>query len=268
MKELDAADLPLAGVKVLDLSRALAGPFCAQILSDLGAEVIKIEQVGRPDEMRSWPPFHDDLACYFAVANRNKRALDLDLKQEEGRALLMRLVRQADVVVENFRYGVTEELRIGYEDMKRENANIIVCSVRGYGPGAHQDRPAYDAAIQAFTGIMSVTGDPAGDVQRAGVAVVDFGAAQNAAIAVLGALRRRDRQGKGSHVEVSLVDTGISTMSFQLATYLMTGRVIERAGTTHPAMVPCKVFRAADDRSILIVVTNNTQYAALAQVLG
>lgn len=268
MNELPPEELPLAGIRVLDLSRALAGPYCAQVLTDFGAECIKIEQPERPDEMRTWPPFHGELATYFAVANRNKRALDLDLKQPAGRELFLKLVAQADVVVENFRHGVTEDLRIGYEDLRAVNPRLVYCSVRGFGPGPHQDRPAYDAAIQAFTGIMSVTGDPQGDVQRAGVAVVDFSSGLNAANGVLAALHKRERTGRGSHVTVSLVDTGISTMAFQLVTYLMTGRVIERAGTTHPAMVPCRVFRASDGRSVLVVCTNNGQYATLCQALG
>jgi crotonobetainyl-CoA:carnitine CoA-transferase CaiB-like acyl-CoA transferase len=260
--------LPLAGTLVLDLSRALAGPYCAQMLSDLGAEVIKIEQPARQDEMREWPPFYDDLATYFAVANRNKRCLTLDLKQPAGRDLLLRLAAKADVVVENYRYGVTEQLRIGYEDLRRVNAGIVLCSIRGFGKGPHENRPAYDAAMQAFTGIMSVTGDPRGDEQRAGVAVVDFTSGLYAACGVIGALRKRDQGGVGAHVEVSLVDSGINVMAYQLVTYLMTGRVIERAGTTHPAMVPCRVFRAADERSVLIVITNNDQFRSLCSVLG
>jgi len=268
MMETNVADLPLADVLVLDLSRALAGPYCAQSLSDLGAEVIKIEQPARPDEMREWPPFHGNLTTYFAVTNRNKRCLTLDLKQPVGRDLLMRLVEKADVVIENFRYGVTEQLGIGYEDLCKVNPRIVLCSVRGYGKGQNENRPAYDAAMQAYTGIMSVTGEANGDVQRAGVAVVDFSSGLYATTAVLGALRRRDRQNRGSHVEVSLVDSGISVMAYQLVTYMNTGKVIERAGTTHPAMVPCRVFRAADDRSVLIVITNNDQFQSFCEVLG
>lgn len=266
-KEAEAAALPLAGTLVLDLSRALAGPYCAQTLSDLGAEVIKIEQPTRQDEMRGWPPFYGDLATYFAVANRNKRCLSLDLKQPAGLEIFMRLVRRADVVVENFRYGVTEALRIGFEDLRKVNDRIVLCSIRGYGKGLHEDRPAYDAAMQAFTGIMSVTGDPKGEVQRAGVAVVDFSSGLYAACGVLAALRKRDREKKGSYVEVTLVDSGINVMAYQLVTYLMTGKVIERAGTTHPAMVPCRVFRTGDGRSLLIVITNNDQFASLCKVL-
>lgn len=267
-KEAHIEGLPLSGVLVLDLSRALAGPYCAQTLSDLGAEVIKIEQPTRGDEMRGWPPFHGELATYFAVANRNKRCITLDLKQPAGRDLFMRLVRKADVVVENFRYGVTEELGIGLADLRKHNPGIVLCSVRGYGKGPNENRPAYDAAMQAFTGIMSVTGDPKGDVQRAGVAVVDFSSGLYAACGVLAALRKRERTKQGSHVEVTLVDSGISVMAYQLVTYLMTGKVIERAGTTHPAMVPCRVFRTGDERNILIVITNNEQFASLCKVLG
>lgn len=268
MREAHRDHLPLAGTLVLDLSRALAGPYCAQVLSDLGSEVIKIEQPTRKDEMREWPPFYGDLATYFAAANRNKRCLTLDLKQPAGRDLLMRLVKKADVVVENYRYGVTEQLGIAYEDLRKANERIILCSVRGFGKGPHENRPAYDAAMQAFTGIMSVTGDPKGEVQRAGVAVVDFSSGLYAACGVLGALRKRDRENKGSHIEVTLVDAGISVMAYQLVTYMMTGRVIERAGTTHPAMVPSKVFTAADGRHVLIVITNNEQFRSLCNVLG
>ena len=268
MKEAAAVDLPLAGARVLDLSRALAGPYCAQTLSDLGAEVIKIEQPDRQDEMRGWPPFHGELATYFAVANRNKRCMTLDLKQAAGLAIFRKLASTADVVVENFRNGVTEALGIGFEDLKKINPRIVLCSVRGYGKGPHENRPAYDAAMQAFTGIMSVTGDPKGEVQRAGVAVVDFSSGLYAACGVLAALRKRDRTGNGAHVEVTLVDSGISVMAYQLVTYLATGRVMQRAGTTHPAMVPCRVFRTGDGRDILVVITNNEQFASLCGVLG
>lgn len=268
MAELATDLLPLKGTLVLDLSRALAGPYGAQVLSDLGAEVIKIEQPDRPDEMRGWPPFDGDLAMYFAVANRNKRCLTLDLSTSRGRDVLLRLVEKADVVVENFRSGVLEKLGIGFDRLRETNPGIVLCSIKGFGRGEYENRPAYDAAMQAFTGIMSVTGDPKGDVQRAGVAVVDFSSGLYAACGILAALARRSTQGRGGHVEVNLVDSGISVMAYHLVTYLMTGRVIQRAGTTHPAMAPCKVYKVSDGHDILIVVANNGQFSGLCGVLG
>lgn len=258
---------PLAGIRILDFSRALAGPFSAQILGDLGADVIKIEHPTRSDDARTWPPFYNERATYYLTANRNKRCLTLDTTNPSSSKILRRLVSTADVAVENYRPGIAEKIGIGYEQLRRLNPKVILCSIRGYGRGPYEDRPAYDAAMQAYTGLMSVTGDPDGEVARVGTAIVDLSTSLYAAIGILGALRNVDIDGQGVHLEVSLRDAGLAMMSYQLNTYLNAGIMIQRSGTAHAAMAPTKVFHTASD-DVLLMAGNQEQWQRLAVALG
>ena len=258
---------PLSGVKILDFSRALAGPFSAQVLADLGADVIKVEHPKRVDDGRTWPPFYNGRATYYLTANRNKRCLTLDTTHPEAGEVLTRLVTTTDIVVENYRLGTAEKLGIGYSDLEKINRKIILCSIRGYGRGPYEDRPAYDAAMQAYTGVMDVTGDPDGEVARVGPAIIDLSAGMYAAIGMLGALRMRETTGRGSHIEISLRDAGLAMMSYYLNTYLNTGVAIRRSGTAHVAMAPTKVFHT-ETEDVLLMAGNQEQWQRLARGIG
>ncbi len=254
---------PLAGVRVLDLSRALAGPFCAQVLSDLGAEVVKLEQPGPGDDMRHWTPLHEGTSTYFMIANRNKRSVAVDLKAPEGGEVLRRLVAAADVVIENFPPAVARRLGVDHAALQAVNPDVVVCSIRSYEEGPHADRPAYDAAIQAMAGIMSVTGEADGPPTRVGLAFVDYATGLYAAVGVLAALLER----RPAHVETSLMSTATAFMSLQLVSHLMTGHEFARLGTAHPTTAPSAVFPTATD-DVLVVAGNERQWRALAAALG
>ncbi len=264
---VEGGPLPLSGIRVLDLSRDIAGPTCAQHLGDLGADVIKVEHPTRGDEIRLWRPRYRTSSTYYLVANRNKRGINLDLKSQRGRTIVEALVRRSQVVVENFRHGAASSLRLSFDDLKKINPTIVLCSIRGYGAGSRESRPAYDAAIQAFSGIMSVTGQRNGDVARVGVALVDFSTGLYAALGVMAALRQAEETGRGAHVEVSLYDTAIASMAYQLVTYFMTGEVITRGGSSHPAMAPAKVFKTATDE-VFILAGNDRHWQLLSRALG
>ena len=266
MNEVGEAELPLAGVRVLDLSRDLAGPFCAQLLGDLGADVIKVEHPREPDEMRRWPPLSNGLSTYFMVANRSKRCVTIDLAQPRGQELARDLARTSHVVIENFRLGVAEKLGVSYEELARVNAAIVMCSIRGYGPGPRQNEPAYDAVIQAYSGIMNLTGDPAGEVARAGIAVADLSSALYAANACQAWLRRADRTGRGAHLEVSLFGSAVALTCYQVVTYLETGTITERTGTSHPALSPVKAFHTATE-DVLVIGGHERHWRRFCQVL-
>lgn len=264
---LDPTELPLAGLRVLDLSRDLAGPFCAQILSDLGAEVTKVENPDGGDEMRHWPPQHAGTSIYFMIANRNKRCVAVDLNDERMRDLVLAMVDEADVVVQNFRPSTAAKFGLTPEQLLDRRPDLVVCSVSGYPPGPNHGRPAYDSAIQAYSGIMGLTGDPEGEVARVGVAIVDFTTGLYAAIGVLAALRKRDDSGVGDHVEVTLAAAAATTMSLQIMAYRLTGYEFHRLGTSHPTTVPSKVFHTATD-DVLLLAANDRQWASLCVVLG
>jgi crotonobetainyl-CoA:carnitine CoA-transferase CaiB-like acyl-CoA transferase len=266
VSDIAEAHLPLSGVRVVDLSRDLAGPFCAQLLADLGADVIKVEHPTEPDEMRKWPPLAHELSTYFMVANRGKRCVTIDLAQERGRELVAELVGRSHLVIENFRMGVAEKLGVDYAALSRANPRIVLCSIRGYGPGPREREPAYDAVIQAYSGIMSVTGDPDGEVARVGVAISDLSTALYAANACQAWLRRAEQTGQGGHLEVSLFGTAVALMCYQLVTYLETGNQIRRAGTTHPALSPVKVFPTATE-DVLIIAGHERHWRNLCRLL-
>jgi crotonobetainyl-CoA:carnitine CoA-transferase CaiB-like acyl-CoA transferase len=246
----------LSGITVLEFSRVLAGPWCGMMLADLGAEVIKLESFDGDDTRGLGPPFRDGLSAYFACCNRNKKSLAIDLGSPASRPLIEALVRRADVVVENFRTGTAEKLGIGYEGLAAINPRLVYCSISGYGrsgPGAM--RPGYDYVIQAETGLMSITGDANGEPQKVGVAVADLATGQNAAIAILAALRHRDASGQGQRIDVSLFDTQLSWLSNISSNVLFTGEDAPRYGNSHASIVPYEAFHASDGQFVLAVAS-------------
>lgn len=264
---------PLAGVRVLDLSRVLAGPLCTMVLGDLGADVLKVERPGAGDDTRTWgPPWADGAdgreSAYYLCVNRNKRSVAIDLKADEGRDLVRRLARGADVVVENFAPGMLDGWGLGYDALAAENPRLVFCSITGYGSdGPEAGRPGYDFAVQARAGWMAVTGDPSGAPTKAGVAIVDVLTGQNAAIAVLAALRERDVSGRGQRVEVSLFDTAVAGLINVTQAALVTGREPARYGNAHPTIVPYQAFEGAD-RTFVVAVGNDAQWRKLCAAIG
>ena len=246
----------LSGITVLEFSRVLAGPWCGMMLADLGADVIKIESFDGDDTRGLGPPFRDGLSAYFACCNRNKQSVAIDLRSPAARPLIEALVRRADVVVENFRTGTAEKLGIGYADLAAINPRLVYCSISGYGrsgPGAM--RPGYDYVMQAETGLMSITGDADGEPQKVGVAVADLATGQNAAIAILAALRHRDASGQGQRIDVSLFDTQLSWLANIGSNVLFTGEDAPRYGNAHASIVPYEAFHASDGQFVLAVAS-------------
>ncbi len=240
--------LPLEGVRVVDMTRALAGPFCTMILGDLGADVIKVEEPGVGDDSRHWgPPFQGDQSAYFLSCNRNKRGVTLNLKRDEGREVLWRLIQQADVFIENFRPGLITRLGFGYEATSARNPRLIYCSISGFGqdgPEAH--RPGYDIILQGMSGLTSVTGHPDGDPVRAGMPVSDVLAGMFAGQGILAALHARERTGRGQRVETTLLEATVAAMANLAGSYLASGNVPPRVGNSHPQIAPYDLLRTAD----------------------
>ncbi len=259
----------LEGIKVLDLSRVLAGPLCAMMLADLGAEVIKVERPGGGDETREWgPPWAGTESAYYLSVNRNKRSITIDLKSDRGRDLVRRLARDADILVENFKTGTLERMGLGYESLRAENPGLIYCSITGYGQtGPDADQPGYDFAIQGRGGIMSITGETDGPPMKVGLAIVDVTAAQNAAIAVLAALEARRRTGEGQMVDISLLDSQVAWLINRASNYLVGGAVPKRYGNAHPNIVPYETFKASD-KWFNVAVGNDSQFRRFADVIG
>jgi crotonobetainyl-CoA:carnitine CoA-transferase CaiB-like acyl-CoA transferase len=259
---------PLAGLRVLDLSRVLAGPLCTMVLGDLGAEVVKIERPGHGDETRAWgPPWAEGPAgresAYYLSVNRNKRSVEADLKSDAGRALVHRLAADADVLLENFVPGTMERLGLGWDALSTANPRLVWCSITGYGSdGPEPTRPGYDFAVQARAGWMAITGEPQGAPMKAGVAVVDVLTGQNAALAILAALHERDGSGRGQRVEVSLFDTALAGLVNVTQAALVTGREPSRWGNAHTTIVPYQTFDAAD-RPFVVAVGNDGQWRKL-----
>ncbi|MFL5385212.1 MAG: CaiB/BaiF CoA transferase family protein [Longimicrobiaceae bacterium] len=264
---------PLAGLRVLDLSRVLAGPLCTMVLGDLGAEVVKVEHPAGGDDTRAWgPPWAEGPAgresAYYLSVNRNKRSVAADLKSEEGRALVRRLAEDADVVVENFVPGALERMGLGWDALSALNPRLVWCSITGYGSdGPEATRPGYDFAVQARAGWMAVTGEPEGAPMKAGVAVVDVLTGQNAAIAVLAALREREASGRGQRVEVTLFDSALAGLVNVTQAALVTGRDPARWGNAHVTIVPYQTFDAAD-RPFVVAVGNDAQWRKLCEAVG
>lgn len=260
--------LPLEGVRVLDLSRVLAGPYATMVLGDLGAEVIKVERTGRGDDTRYWgPPFAGDESAYFLSVNRNKRSITADFKNEEDLERIKRLAAGADVLIENMRRGALEKLGLGYETLKEENPDLIYCSITGFGPGEEEDRPGYDFLIQARAGIMGITGQPDGEPTKVGVAIADIVCGLYAASTILAALHRRSVTGEGAKIEVPLFESTLSWLANRGQEYLVSGEDKGRMGNAHPTIVPYETFEASD-KPIAVAVGNDTQFEKLCKAIG
>ncbi len=261
--------LPLDGVRVVDLTRVLAGPYCTMMLADMGADVIKIEMPGRGDDSRAWgPPWAGTESAYYLSANRNKRSITLNFRTEGGRRVLLDLVRRADVFIENFIPGTLDRLGLGYNDLKQVNPGLVYCSVSGYGyDGPYATRPGYDFIAQAEGGIMSVTGEPEGPPMKVGVAIADITTGMFAAAAILAALRHRDRTGQGQRVEVSLLESVVGWLANVAMNYLVSGELPRRYGNAHPNVVPYQAF-ATTDGWVAIGVGNDAQFRRFCDVIG
>jgi len=259
---------PLSGLKVLDLSRVLAGPLCTMILADLGAEVVKVEPPWG-DETRGWgPPFVEGESAYFLAVNRGKRSVALDLKRPEGQEAVRRLAQKADVLVENFKTGDLRRFGLDYESLKPLNPRLIYLSITGFGhTGPRAKEPGYDAALQGYTGIMSVTGEPEGPPMKVGVAWIDVMTGMMGALAVLAALWERERSGLGQHIDLSLFDVGLFALANLGESFLLTGKPPKRLGNAHAQIVPYGAF-PAEDGWLVLAVGNDEQFARLCQVVG
>ena len=258
----------LDGIKILDLTRILAGPFCTQTLGDLGAEIIKVERPGGGDDTRRFgPPFLKDdegkdtiESAYFMGANRNKKSVAIDISKLEGQALIKKIAAKADVLVENFKLGNLARYGLGYDDLKEINPGLIYCSITGFGQtGPYAERPGYDPLIQAMGGIMSVTGDPDGEPMKAGVPIADIMAGMYATVAICAALRSREINGKGQYIDIGMLDTQAAWLSIQAMNYLVGGENPERLGNGHPNIVPYQVFATADGH-IMLTIGNDLQF--------
>ena len=259
----------LEGVRVLDLTRALAGPFCTLMLGDYGADVIKIELPGAGDDTRHWgPPFIGEESAYFLSINRNKRSLTLNFKEEQAREIFLKLVAQSDVVVENFTPGVMGRLGLEYETVKQANPKIIYCSISGFGQdGPYQSRPAYDQIMQGISGLMSITGELGGEPQKVGVAVTDIGSGMWAAFAVMSALHHRNQHGEGQYIDISMLDAQIAWLTYQAAYYFAYDRPPQRLGAAHPTLVPYQAFMCQDGKYLNVAVGSERLWDRFCQAV-
>ena len=259
----------LEGIRVLDVSRVLTGPYCSLMLADLGAEVLKIELPGRGDDTRAWgPPFLGGESAYFLSINRNKRSVTLNLKHPEGRKILLELAQRSDVFLENFAPGVADRLGIGVEAVRAANPRIVYCSISGFGQdGPYRDHPAYDLILQGLGGLQGITGAPGSAPVRIGVAVADIAGGMFAAYAIAAALLHRERTGDGEYVDVSLLDSQLAWLTYMAATYFATERDPERAGSRHPTIVPYQAFETQDG-VLNIAVGNDDIFRRFCQALG
>jgi crotonobetainyl-CoA:carnitine CoA-transferase CaiB-like acyl-CoA transferase len=263
---------PLSGIRILDLSRVLAGPLCTMVLGDLGADVLKVERPGTGDETREWgPPWAEGPegreSAYFLAINRNKRAMAADLSNESERLRVRDLALASDVLVENFAPGTMERWGLGYAQLAAENPGLVYCSITGYGSeGPEAGRPGYDFAVQARSGWMAITGEPAGAPMKVGIALVDVLTGQNAAIGILAALRERDRSGRGQRVEVALMDSAVAGL-VNVGQAALIGAPTARFGNAHATIVPYQTFAAAD-RDLVLAVGNDAQWRRLCEVIG
>ena len=270
----------LSHLKVLDLSRILAGPWCTQILADLGADVVKVEKPVEGDDTRHWgPPFLKDVqgkdtehATYFTACNRNKRSVTIDLAHTQGQALIRKMALESDILVENFKVGGLAKYGLDYASLQAHNPRLIYCSITGFGQsGPYAARAGYDLMIQAMTGMMSITGRPddvpGGGPQRVGVALTDLFTGVYASTAILAAIEVRQRTGAGQHIDMALLDVGMAILANQAAGFINTGEVPQRSGNSHPSLVPYQDFPTLDD-SMLLAIGNDAQFARFCQVAG
>lgn len=260
---------PLKGIKVLELSRTLAGPFCSMQLADMGAEVLKVEQPGIGDETRSYiPPAINGESIYFMSLNKNKKAITLNLKTEEGQQIVKKLVAESDVLIENFRNGTMEKFGLGYDVLKEINPRLVYCAVSGFGrTGPMKDEPAYDLLMQGFGGLMSVTGETNGAPVKVGFSIVDLATGLYASLGVVLALFARESTGKGQYVESSLLDTIVSLSNYLGQSVLNTGNVPKRLGSAHPNLVPYQAFETKDSY-VIIAVPNDGLWRKMCDGLG
>jgi crotonobetainyl-CoA:carnitine CoA-transferase CaiB-like acyl-CoA transferase len=266
---------PLEGIRVLDLSRAMAGPFCTMMLGDLGADVIKLERPGLGDESRGWgPPFvgkpygpYPGESAYFLSANRNKRSITVNLKSPDGRAIVRRLVLECDAFVENFRTGVLDKFELHYEKLRKVNPRLVYCSISGYGrTGPYAARPGYDFIVQAEGGFMGITGPEEGPPYRVGVPIIDITAGMFASTAILAALRARDTTGEGQYVDLSLLETQVALLTNVASNYLVGEQGHRRLGNSHPNITPYEAFPARD-RWFALAAANQRQWSILCDVI-
>ncbi|MBN9575098.1 CaiB/BaiF CoA transferase family protein [Alicycliphilus denitrificans] len=270
----------LAGIKVLDLSRVLAGPWCTQMLADLGADVVKVERPAAGDDTRHWgPPFLQDgagrdtrEASYFTACNRNKRSITVDMAHPEGQALLRRMAQQADVVVENFKVSGLAQYGLDYDSLKALNPRLVYCSITGFGQtGPYAGRAGYDLMVQAACGLMSITGhadgEPGGGPLKVGVAVIDVFTGLYASNAILAALNARNASGEGQHIDMALLDVGMAVLANQAAGFLATGQAPGRAGNIHPSLAPYQDFQTRDG-NVLLAIGNDGQFARFCAAVG
>ncbi len=259
----------LHNIRILDLTRVLAGPFCTMVLGDYGAEVLKVEARLRGDDTRQWgPPWKAGESAYFLSVNRNKRSITIDLKHPEGQEIVRRLVEQSDVFLENFKFGTTGRLGLDYASLTRVNPQLIYCSISGYGQsGPRRDKPGYDFVIQAEGGIMSITGPPQGEPYKVGVAIADITAGLFAASAILAALHHRTATGEGQYIDISLLDAQVAWLANVAQGYLVSGDPPQRYGNAHPNIVPYEVFRAADG-FLAVGIGNDRQYERFCKLAG
>jgi len=267
---------PLAHIKVLDLSRVLAGPWATQMFADLGATIFKIERPGKGDDTRGWgPPFLKDddgnetkESAYFLTTNRGKKSITVDITTPEGQNIIKELAKRCDIVVENFKVGGLKKYGLDYPSLKQVNPKIIYCSISGFGQdGPSKDVAGYDHMIQAMGGFMSVTGKNGGEPIKAGIPIADITTGMYASSAILAALIARDRTGKGQHIDISLLDSQVAALSNQAMNYLISGKVPERMGNCHPNIVPYQAFQTKDDY-IVLAVGNDQQFLQFCQIIG
>lgn len=260
--------MPLTGVRVLDFSRVLAGPYCSLMLAELGADVVKVEEPGTGDEAREWPPFVKGQSGYFFSVNRSKRSLTLNLKKEDARRIVRELAKQSDVVLENFAPGVTGRLGVDYATLSGINPGLVYCSVSGFGQtGPYRDKRAYDPILQAMSGIMSVTGSRGGEPVKCGAAISDVASAIFAAFSIAVSLYRREKTGRGQHIDLSMLDSSVALLTFQAAIYLCTQEVPGLVGSENPTRVPSANYRTGDDRYVHVVI-NDRQWPRFCELLG
>ncbi|HEV2575342.1 MAG TPA: CaiB/BaiF CoA-transferase family protein [Beijerinckiaceae bacterium] len=266
---------PLASVRVLELARILAGPWCGQLLADLGADVVKVERSGAGDDTRQWgPPFIEDVngdplaAAYFYGCNRGKRSIEADFETPEGQALVRRLAEHADVVIENFKFGGLKKYGLDYESLKAINPRLVYCSITGFGQtGPYAPRAGYDFLIQGMGGVMHMTGEPDGPPLKSAVAIADVFTGLYAANAVQAALIRRSETGEGAYIDCALLDSQVAVLGYQALNYFASGKVGGRMGNGHPNLVPYDVYPVADG-NVIIATGNDGQYRKLCDILG
>lgn len=259
----------LENIRIVDLSRVLAGPFCTMVLGDLGAEIIKVEEPTRGDDTRQWgPPFVSGQSTYYLSVNRNKRSVAIDLRHPQGRQVLLDLVACSDVLIENFRVGTMERLGLDYEELRAVNPRLIYCSVTGFGrEGPYKDLPGYDPVVQALGGLMSITGPPDGMPYKVGVGLVDVLAGLFCSTAITAALRWRDAHGHGQRIDISLLDVQLASLVYVASSYLVSGEPPRRYGNDHPNIAPFGTLPTSDGY-VMLAIGNDTQWRRFCEIVG